>query len=95
MILDSFRNCALLCSIPNLSTLTVRTLCQKEYQLIYYGDAKNKLQIRTVTKICTAVVARYAIFPRILARSNYSREAIISNIAHWKSCPKYFVLLSH
>ena len=23
------------------------------------------------------------------------REAIISNIAHWKSCPKYFVLLYH
>ena len=23
---------------------------------------------------------------------DYSRKAIISNIAHWKSCPKYFVL---
>ena len=26
---------------------------------------------------------------------DYSREAIISNIVHWKSCPKYFVLLFH
>ena len=26
-----------------------------------------------------------------LGEGNYSREAIISNIAHWKSCPKYFV----
>ena len=25
--------------------------------------------------------------------SYYLREAIISNIAHWKSCPNYFVLL--
>ena len=25
----------------------------------------------------------------------YSREAVISNIAHWKSYPKYLVLLSH
>ena len=25
----------------------------------------------------------------------YSREAFISNVAHWKSYPKYFVLLSH
>ena len=24
-----------------------------------------------------------------------SREAILSNIAHWKSCPIYFVLLFH
>ena len=23
---------------------------------------------------------------------DYSREAIISDIVHWKSCPKYFVL---
>ena len=26
---------------------------------------------------------------------DYSIEAIISNIAHWTSCPKYFVLFSH
>ena len=26
---------------------------------------------------------------------DYLREAIISNIAHWKSCPKYFVLFFH
>ena len=26
---------------------------------------------------------------------DFSREAIISNITHWKSCPKYFVLFSH
>ena len=25
---------------------------------------------------------------------DYSREAIISNVAHGKSCPKYFVLFS-
>ena len=25
----------------------------------------------------------------------YSREAIISNIVHWKLCPKYFVIFSH
>ena len=35
------------------------------------------------------------VFPRVIAGDDYSREAIISNIAHWKSCPKYFVLLSH
>ena len=23
------------------------------------------------------------------------REAVFSNIAHWKSCPEYFVLFSH
>ena len=27
--------------------------------------------------------------------NDHSREAIISNIAHWKSYPKYLVLLSH
>ena len=26
---------------------------------------------------------------------DYLREKIISNIAHWKSCPKYFVLFFH
>ena len=26
---------------------------------------------------------------------DYSREAIISNISHRRSCPKYFVLLYH
>ena len=26
---------------------------------------------------------------------DYSREAIISNIVHWKLCPKYFVLFSY
>ena len=35
------------------------------------------------------------LFPRIIAGGDYSGEAIISNIAHWKSCRKYFVLLSH
>ena len=24
---------------------------------------------------------------------DYSKEAIITNISHWRSCPKYFVLL--
>ena len=43
------------------------------------------------------------VFPRIIAggdyfffrikRGDYSREVVISNIAHWKSCLKYFVLL--
>ena len=42
------------------------------------------------------------VFPQIIAgddyfffrirRGDYSREAVI-NIAHWKSCPQYFVLL--
>ena len=27
-------------------------------------------------------------------QDDYLKEAIISNIAHWKSCHKYFVLLS-
>ena len=51
------------------------------------------------------------VFPRIIASGDYLffaqkrgdylreggylREAIISNIAHWKSCPNYFVLFSH
>ena len=41
------------------------------------------------------------VFSRIIAggdysmEGDYSREEIISNIVHWKSCPKYFVLLSH
>ena len=36
------------------------------------------------------------VFPRIIAGGDYSRDdAIISNIAHWKSYPKYFVLFSH
>jgi len=30
-----------------------------------------------------------------LREGDYSRETIISNIAHWKLCPKNFVLLSH
>ena len=35
-------------------------------------------------------------FPRIIAGGDYySREAIILNIAHWKLCPKCFVLFSH
>ena len=49
------------------------------------------------------------VFPRIIAGGNYFlfrtkrgrlfeegdclREALFSNIAHWKSCPKYFVLV--
>jgi len=33
------------------------------------------------------------VFPRIIAVGDYSREVIISNIAHWNSCPKYFVFL--
>ena len=46
------------------------------------------------------------VLPRIIARGDYSffshrkgaimrGKAIISNIAHLKSCPQYFVLLSH
>ena len=46
------------------------------------------------------------VLPRIIAAGSiislfaskggdYSRGAVISNIAHLKSCPKYFVLLSH
>ena len=45
------------------------------------------------------------VFPRIIAggddyffptkRSRLFEGAIISNIAHWRSCPKYFVLLFH
>ena len=51
------------------------------------------------------------VFPRIIAGGKYFlfrtkrgrlfeegdclREALFSNIAHWKSCPKYFVLFSH
>ena len=58
----------------------------------------------TLEKLETLVT----VFPRIIAGSpffahkggDYSREAIISNIAYWKSCPKYlfyflFVLFSH
>ena len=29
------------------------------------------------------------VFPQIIAGGDYSREVIISNIAHWKLCPKY------
>ena len=35
------------------------------------------------------------VFPRIIAGGDYSREAIISNISHRRSCLKYFVLLYH
>ena len=45
------------------------------------------------------------VLPRIIAGAiisfftsnggDYSREAVISNIVHWKSCRKYFVLLSN
>ena len=31
----------------------------------------------------------------IQGKVHSSREAILSNIAHWKSCPIYFVLLFH
>ena len=37
--------------------------------------------------------AKYTVLPRIIAGSDYSREAIISNTAYWKSRPKDFVLL--
>ena len=30
---------------------------------------------------------------RLFKGRNYSRVAVISNIAHWKLCPKYFVLV--
>ena len=45
------------------------------------------------------------IFPQIIARGDHyffaqkggdnSREAVISNTAYWKWCPKYFVLSSY
>ena len=41
------------------------------------------------------------VFPRVInyfapKGGDYSREATVSNIAHWKSCTKYFaLLLSH
>ena len=46
------------------------------------------------------------VFPRIIAGSDdyffptkssrlFDGGGIISNIAHWRSCPKYFVLLFH
>ena len=37
----------------------------------------------------------YFLFRMQIKLSDYSREAIISNVAHLKSCPKYFVFLSH
>ena len=53
----------------------------------------------------------YAAFPRIIGggdcwfcaskesdylwEGDYSREAIISNISHWKFCPEYFVVFSN
>ena len=53
----------------------------------------------------------YAVFPRVITggdywlfaskesdyslEGNYSKAVIISNISHWKFCPKYFVVFSH
>ena len=34
-------------------------------------------------------VVEPTVFFRIIAGDDYSREAIISNITHWKSCPKF------
>jgi len=43
---------------------------------------------------------KVTVFPQIIAGGaqkggDYWTEAIISNIAHWKSCPKYFVSFFH
>ena len=69
--------------------LNARSLAKQEAAPAVYAELSNN-NIDTV-------------FPRIIAggddyffpskRSRLFEGAIISNIAHWRSCPKYFVLL--
>ena len=43
-----------------------------------------------VVNAVPVIVFSLTIFPQVIAGGNYSREVTISNIAHCKSCPKYF-----
>ena len=71
-------------------------LCKEKFSL----DFPNKnLEFEVVSSKRVNVAksslkfGKYTVLPRIIAGSDYSREAIISNTAYWKSRPKDFVLL--
>ena len=71
----------------------------------YSLKSKRPIFIILFLLLVSAHWPTHTIFPRIIAGgdyyffalkgSDYSRKKIISNFGHWKSCFKYFVLLSH
>ena len=77
--------------VPECMVLNARSLAKPDEVPALYAELSNN-NIDTV-------------FPRIIAggddyffptkRSRLFKWAIISNIAHWRFCPKYFALLLH
>lgn len=75
------------------------------------GSSSKKLCKKNDIAFQTQDFNWHSVFPHMIARGDYSffapkgggysregdssREAILLNIAHWKSCPIYFVLLFH
>ena len=51
------------------------------------------LEIKTEIIVFPRIIARVIISFFTQKRGDYSREAIISNIAHWKSCPKFIIYI--
>ena len=80
----------LLCKVPpKINTRCDHNTYPSHHQhYSAYLLARGKLSPRTERN----KKIRVTVFPRIIAGGDYLRKAIVSNIAHRKSCPKYSVL---
>ena len=77
--------------VPKCMVLNARYLAKSDAAPALYTELSNN-NIDTVIPPIIAGGDEY-FFPT--KRSRLFEGAIISNIAHWRSCPKYFVLLLH
>ena len=74
-----------LCQV-SLQIMLLPILTILKYHLWYLCQISLQIMLLP-TLIAGAIISFFA--PK---GGDYSREAIISDIVHWKSCPKYFVL---
>ena len=74
---------------PKRMVLNARCLARPDAAPTLYAELSNN-NIDTVIPRIIAGGDHYFLSTK---RSRLFERAIISNIAHWRSCPKYFVLL--
>jgi len=71
--------------------LNARSLAKPDAAPNLYAELSNN----NIDTVITRIIAGGDYYFLSTKRSQLFEGAIISNIAHWRSCPKYFVLLFH
>ena len=77
--------------VPKCMVLNARCLAKPDAAPALYAELSNNNNDTVIPRIIAG--SDYYFFPT--KRSRLFEWAIISNIVHWRSCPKYFVLLFH